>query len=168
MTVPCQVTSTGFRALMAGFPTGVAVLTTVDVDDTAWGMTCSSVCSVSVDPPTLLACIRDGSPTLGAMLRRGYFTVNLLHHGAQAAAELFSSGDPGRFDRVAWEQPPGRGGPHLVRDAHAVADCRVSRRPERIGTHLVVFGEVEQVTHRSGEHPLLYGMRQYAAWPARS
>jgi len=28
------------------------------------------------------------------MLRRGFFTVNLLHHGAQAAAELFSSGDP--------------------------------------------------------------------------
>ena len=164
MTISCGVTSTGFRSLMAGFPTGVAVITTFDPDGTPWGMTCSSVCSVSVEPPTLLVCVRDGSPTLAAMLRRGEFTVNLLHHGARPVAELFASGDPDRFDRVDWEDPPALGGPHLVRDAHAVADCRVSRR-QQVGTHVVVFGEVGHVTHRPGEHPLLYGMRQYAAWP---
>jgi flavin reductase (DIM6/NTAB) family NADH-FMN oxidoreductase RutF len=156
------VASAGFRSLMAVFPTGVAVVTTLDVDDTPWGMTCSSVCSVSVEPPTLLVCVRDGSPTLAAMLRRGSFAVNLLHHGARPVAELFASGDPDRFDRVHWETA--FGGPHLVRDAHAVADCRITRR-HQVGTHVVVFGEVVDVTHRPGEHPLLYGMRQYAAWP---
>jgi flavin reductase (DIM6/NTAB) family NADH-FMN oxidoreductase RutF len=165
MNTSGKVTSTGFRSLMASFPTGVAVLTAHDLDGTRWGLTCSSVCSVSLDPPTLLVCVRDGSPTLGAMLRRGAFTVNLLHHGARPAAELFASGDPDRFDRVDWEHPPSVGGPHLVRDAHATADCLVSRT-QQVGTHLVVFGEVKHVTHRSGEHPLLYGMRQYAAWPA--
>ncbi len=155
-----------FRSLMAGFPTGVAVLTAFDLDDTPWGMTISSVCSVSMEPPTLLVCVRYGSPTLEALLRKGSFTVNLLHHAARPAAELFCSGDPDRFSRVEWERPL-FGGPHLVNDAHATADCRVSRT-EHVGTHFVVFGEVEQVTHRSEEHPLLYGMRQYAAWPAGS
>jgi flavin reductase (NADH) len=164
MTISGGVTSARFRSLMAGFPTGVAVLTALDVDGTPWGMTCSSVCGVSVDPPTLLVCVRNGSPTLGAMLRQGTFTVNLLHQGGRPTAELFASGDSDRFNRVDWEHPPSLGGPYLVRDAHAMADCRVSRKQD-VGTHLVVFGEVEHVTHRSGEHPLLYGMRQYAVWP---
>ncbi|MEV6235221.1 flavin reductase family protein [Lentzea sp. NPDC051838] len=155
---------TSFRELMAGFPTGVAVLTTFDVDDTPWGMTISSVCSVSMDPPTLLVCVRNGSPTLDALLRRGSFTVNLLHQAARPAAELFCSGDPDRFSQVTWERPS-LGGPHLVFDAHAVADCTVSHIQE-VGTHVVVFGSVHDVTHRSAEEPLLYGKRQYAAWPA--
>jgi flavin reductase (DIM6/NTAB) family NADH-FMN oxidoreductase RutF len=165
VSASCDITPAGFRSLMAGFPTGVAVLTALDLDGRPWGMTCSSVCSVSVDPPTLLVCARDGSPTLGAMLRRGTFTVNLLHHGARPTAELFASGDPDRFDRVDWEHPPSLGGPHLVRDAHAMADCRITHT-QQVATHLVVFAAVEQVAHRPGEHPLLYGMRQYAAWPA--
>ncbi|QUQ64189.1 flavin reductase family protein [Kutzneria sp. CA-103260] len=164
MTISYAATSAGFRSLMAGFPTGVAVITTFGPDGEPWGMTCSSVCSVSVEPPTLLVCVRAGSPTLAAMLRRGEFTVNLLHHGARPVAELFASGDPDRFDRVDWAVPPVSGGPHLVRDAHAVADCRISRR-QQVATHVVVFGEVVHVTQRPGEHPLLYGMRQYAAWP---
>ncbi|MFB9902315.1 flavin reductase family protein [Allokutzneria oryzae] len=165
MNTSYEVTSTGFRSLMAGFPTGVAVLTTNDLDGTPWGMTCSSVCSVSLEPPTLLVCVRNGSPTLGAMLRQGTFAVNLLHDGARPTAELFASGDPERFDRVQWAHGPSHGGPHLVDDAHAVADCRVSRT-QTVGDHIVVFGEVFTVTHQSGPHPLLYGMRQYAAWPA--
>ena len=156
--------TTSLRSLMAGFPTGVAVLTAFDRDDSPWGMTVSSVCSVSMDPPTLLVCVRNGSPTLEALLGKGSFTVNLLHHAARPAAELFCSGDPDRFDHVGWERPL-FGGPHLVRDAHATADCEVTTT-EHVGTHVVVFGAVRHVTHRSAEHPLLYGLRRYASWPA--
>src|SRR5439155_979792 len=47
-----------FRAMMSAFPTGVAVVTTTDADGRPHGMTCSSVCSVTLEPPTLLVCLR--------------------------------------------------------------------------------------------------------------
>ncbi|SFR03695.1 NADH-FMN oxidoreductase RutF, flavin reductase (DIM6/NTAB) family [Lentzea waywayandensis] len=156
--------STQFRSLMAAYPTGVAVVTAFDRDLRPWGMTVSSLSSVSLDPPTLLVCLRDSSPTLDALTHNGSFTVNLLHHEARSAAELFSSGDPDRFRQVTWEHPESVGGPHLVDDAHAAADCKVDHM-HRTGTHVVVFGGVQQVVHRSAAQPLLYGLRQYASWP---
>jgi len=157
-----------FRSLMAGFPTGVGIVTAYDTDGRPWGMTCSSICSVTLRPPTLLVCLRRGSPTLNAMIDRSAFALNLLHEQGRRAAELFASGDPDRFQRIRWLAEPDFAGPHLVGDAHAVADCRVSRQ-EQVGDHIVVFGEVYRVTIESAHDataPLLYGRRQYAAWPA--
>jgi flavin reductase (DIM6/NTAB) family NADH-FMN oxidoreductase RutF len=155
-----------FRALMARFPTGVAVVTTLDEHGAPRGMTVSSVCSVTLSPPTLLVCLRKGSPTLDAVLEQGRFAVNFLHGQAQTVAELFASGAPDRFDLIPWELPPDAGGPHLHEDAHSVADCRVSRT-EHVGDHIVVFGEVFAVSERQDRAPLVYGLREYRSWPGR-
>ncbi|MGW3724107.1 flavin reductase family protein [Streptomyces sp. NPDC000851] len=155
-----------FRELMAGFPTGVTVVTAFDGARRPWGMTCSSLCSVTLRPPTLLVCIRNGSPTLAAVLDAGRFSVNLLSDAGRPVAELFASGASDRFDQVKWEDAPGCGGPHLPDVAHAVADCRVLRT-EPVGDHTVVFGEVERsVTWTPAPQPLIYGLRSYAVWPA--
>ncbi|GAA3672000.1 hypothetical protein GCM10022224_040200 [Nonomuraea antimicrobica] len=159
-----RATADRFRSLMAGFPTGVCVVTTMGAQGRPWGMTCSSLCSVSLDPPTLLVCLRDGSPTLDALVRRETFTVNLLHHSARRTAELFASGAQDRFARVRWSEPADSGGPHLPDDSHVIADCRVSRA-ELINDHVVVFGEVLRVAVVSMRRPLLYGLRRYAEWP---
>jgi flavin reductase (DIM6/NTAB) family NADH-FMN oxidoreductase RutF len=154
-----------YRTLMATFPTGVAVVTSTAPDGSPWGMTCSSVCGVSLRPPILLVCLREGSPTLDAMLRLSTFAVNLLHERARATAELFSSGAPDRFDRVAWRFTPSYGGPHLLEGTHMVADCRITGTLP-VGDHSVVFGEVFRVEQPVSEpRPLLYGMRRYSAWP---
>ncbi|NKY24948.1 flavin reductase [Nocardia gamkensis] len=158
--------SSEFRALMATFPSGVTVVTADDVNRKPWGMTCSSVCSVTVEPPTLLICLRNESPTLAAILRTSGFALNLLHDRGSAVAELFSSGNDERFDRVRWESDGRTAGPHLVDAAHAVADCRVSMTlPVR--DHVVVFGEVFRVRTFADATPapLLYGLRSYARWP---
>ncbi|CCH30557.1 flavin reductase family protein [Actinosynnema sp. NPDC047251] len=154
-----------FRTLMSHFPTGVAIITTTAPDGEPRGMTVSSVCSVTLSPPTLLVCLRNGSPTLEAVLGSGTFAVNFLHGDARPVAELFASGAPDRFDLVPWRQPAGAAGPHLVQDAHAVADCRVSRT-EPVGDHTVVFGETFQVVREPGHLPLLYGLREYQVWQA--
>jgi flavin reductase (DIM6/NTAB) family NADH-FMN oxidoreductase RutF len=147
---------------MARHPSGVAIVTTAAPDGEPRGMTCSSVCSVALEPPTLLMCLRRESTTLAALLEVSAFAVNLLHEKAKPAAQLFASGAPDRFDRVCWIREPGTGVPHLVDDAHTIADCRVSGTLP-VGDHLVVFGEVHQVrTHAVGPpSSLLYGMRRY-------
>jgi flavin reductase (NADH) len=151
------------RPLMAGFPTGVSIVTAVNGQGECWGMTCSSVCSVALDPPTLLVCLRDGSPTLEAVLDRGQFAVNLLQSRAQEVARLFASGAPDRFAQVSWQLPAQAGGPHLVDDAHTTADCEVAHT-QMIGDHCVVFGMVHEIVRRHDPQPLLYGLRRYAVW----
>lgn len=153
-----------FRSLMAGHPSGVTVVTAGGRDREPWGMTCSSVCSVTVEPPTLLAGLRAESPTLRAALDTGAFAVNFLHLGGQDTAELFASGAADRFGRVAWELPEDAAGPHLPEAARAVADCRITRTV-RVGAQVMVFGQVDSIRDLSDALPLLYGMRRYSAWP---
>lgn len=160
LTHPEPVQPDEFRSLMSDFPTGVAVVTTID-EGQPWGMTCSSLCSLSVSPPTLLVCLRAESPTLGALLRQGTFAVNLLHGDARAVGELFSSGATDRFDQVTWSA--GATGPHLTEHAHAIADCRVTRTVDG-GSHVIVFGEVVHVSRDDLRSPLLYGRRGYRTW----
>ncbi|MEU4080015.1 flavin reductase family protein [Streptomyces venezuelae] len=150
------------RRLMAGFPTGVSVVTAISPDGVPWGMTCTSLCSVALDPPTLLVCLRAGSPTLGAVLDSGSFSVNLLHQHARATAELFGSGAVDRFDRSPWVAATD-GGAHLVEAAHTIADCTVTAE-QPVGDHVVVMARVTLVTALSRPWPLLYGMRRYGSW----
>lgn len=151
-----------FRGLMSCFPTGVAVVASLSADGRPQGMTCSSLSSVCLDPPTLLVCVRTGSLTYQAVTWRREFSVNLLREDGQAAAEVFASLVPDRFSKVDWKLTP-RGLPWLVDDARTVADCRVvSEVP--IGDHTVVFGQVTEITAGAGGEPLLYGDRHYGRW----
>ncbi|MFD7337892.1 flavin reductase family protein [Streptomyces violascens] len=151
-----------YRDLMSAFPTGVAVVTSVDAEGSPRGMTCSSLTSVTLEPPTLLVCLRRGSATLDAVNTHGGFAVNLLHADAQHTAELFAGSDPDRFARVYWRRSPS-GLPHLTDDAIAVADCRVAGLFD-VGDHTIVLGQVGGIS-RSDGRPLLYGLRRFAAWP---
>lgn len=149
---------------MTQFPSGVAIVTTTDAGGQPRGMTCSSLCSVTAAPPTLLVCLRSGSPTLEAVQRKATFAVNLLHEHARPVAELFASGAADRFDRISWDADPDSGGPHLTGHANAIADCRVSLA-QPVGGHVVVFGEIFRVSNLWKTAPLLYGLRQYTSWP---
>lgn len=154
-----------FRVMMASFPTGVSVVTAQDGSAPPAGMTCSSLCSVSVAPPMLLACLRTGSPTLAAVTGSGAFAVNLLHGEAEGVAALFASGAADRFDRVAWRPTGKTGSPALLEASHTVAECTVERS-HPTGDHVIVVGRVCGVQRLRDEIPLLYGFRQYGQWSA--
>ncbi|MFD4128598.1 flavin reductase family protein [Streptomyces globisporus] len=155
-----------FRSLMTAHPVGVTIVTAVGPDAEPWGMTCSSLCGVSLQPATLLVCLRDRSPTLAALLRTSAFAVNLLHEGAEPVSRLFSSGAPDRFEKATWVPDPESGVPHLIEDAHTIADCEVGETLT-VGDHVVVFGRVLRVTSCADRPagPLLYGMRRYWSLP---
>ncbi|WP_214317645.1 flavin reductase family protein [Nonomuraea sediminis] len=157
------VNGDAFRDLMGAFPSGVSVVTTADTDMTPYGLTCSSLCSVSVCPPTLLVCIDNRSGTLAALLRRGTFAINFLHSEGCRAARLFASGDPDRFSGVVWRPSPTWSLPYLVEDAHAIAECELLRTVVA-SDHTVVLGHVMDIDRRPAP-PLLYGLRRFAPWP---
>lgn len=146
---------------MSTFCTGVTVVTAFAGDGRPHGLTCTSLTSVTVRPPTLMVCLDERSGTLAAIRDSGRFAVNLLHDGGRRAAEVFSSAAPDRFDRVPWRRGA-TGGLWLVEDAFAVAECRVAKAVV-VGDHVAVFGEVAHVQQRE-ETPLLYGMRRFGSW----
>ncbi|CAL9674505.1 Flavin reductase (NADPH) (plasmid) [Streptomyces sp. enrichment culture] len=156
-------TDIAFRDMMASFPTGVSVVTACDVGGAPRGMTCSSLCSLSVDPPTLLICLRTESPTLAAVRTSGSFAVNLLHGGAEQVAALFASGAPDRFDRVAWRPAGLTRSPALIEAAHSIAECAVDRTYPA-GDHVIVVGTMHTVERLRQDSALLYGFRRYVEW----
>jgi flavin reductase (DIM6/NTAB) family NADH-FMN oxidoreductase RutF len=151
-----------YRDFMSSFPSGVAVVTTTDQQGHPFGFTCSSLCSVALDPPTLLVCVQNNSGTLLALRSLGAFAVNLLHDRAHGTALIFASGMTDRFRHVGWEPSATLRLPFLVDDAHSVAEC-VSVGYAAVGDHTVVFGEVESVSCRN-DVPLLYGFRGFRTW----
>lgn len=152
-----------YRQFMSSFPTGVAVVTTRDADGDPRGLTCSSLASVSLEPPVLSVCLGAWSGTLTALTGHGWFAVNLLGTDGRATAELFAKVSPDHFERTAWRAAEGSGTPILTDHTIAVAVCRVMGA-QRIGDHTVVFGEVVAADREAGR-PLLYGLRQFSAWP---
>ncbi|MEU9988674.1 flavin reductase family protein [Streptomyces sp. NPDC048045] len=172
MVTPLQderaVTRDAFRALMGSHPSGVAVIATADAQGTPYGFTCTALCSLSLDPPQLLVCAGNNGSTLPVLAARGAFTVNLLHSAGRRAAEAFAGPAAERFGTVPWQPAPTTGLPALTQDAHATAECRVTRLVPA-ADHTIVIGEVLHTqTHAPAteETPLLYGMRRYATWPA--
>ena len=99
----------GCRTFMSGFPTGVVVVTGAGADGEPFGLTCSSLISVTLTPPTLLVSVHVRSRTLAAIRCRAAFGVNLLHARARPAAELFASRGSDRFASARWT-PRGRHG----------------------------------------------------------
>jgi flavin reductase (DIM6/NTAB) family NADH-FMN oxidoreductase RutF len=159
-----QASAGDFRELMSRFPTGVCVVTSTDAGGGPHGLTCSSLSSVSVAPPTLLVCLKAGGPTLAALQARRCFAVNMLHAHACKAAAVFSAPIPHRFNRVRWRPSPQCELPWLDADSLGLAECRLIGEV-LTGDHVVVLGEALSVT-LSGGVPLLYGMRRYTAWSA--
>lgn len=156
-----------YRELMSGFPTGVAVVTSTDANAEPRGATCSSLCSVTLTPPTLLVCLTTRSSTLEAIRARRQFAVNLLRSRARRTAEIFSTPVDDRFGMVQWKRLGPAGLPWLIHDAFAVAECRVAGL-STVGGHTIVLGTVVRI-HFSPGIPLLYGMRQFSQWsPCRS
>lgn len=151
-----------YRALMSAFPTGVAVITAVGESGRPHGLTCTSLTSVTLAPPTLLVCLDVRSGTLDAVRHQRGFAVNLLHSRGRRAAEVFASRTPDRFSQVAWRPSVRIRQPWLFGDAFAVAECEVVDISV-VGDHAVVLGQVVNVEHAT-DVPLMYGLRHFSHW----
>ena len=151
-----------FFAIMSAFPTGVAVVTTLDADGEPRGLTTNALCAVSAEPPLLLVCVDRDSRTLPALLHSRRFVVNFLSEQRHELARLFASKADDKFASVAWE--PGVGGmPCLREDTLAFAECETEQELEA-GDHVIVTGLVVGGLVPDPESvPILYFRRSYSS-----
>ena len=133
-----------FFEVMASFPTGVAIVTTVSDDGAPRGLTTTAVCSVSANPPTILVCVDLGSRTLAALRATRAFVVNFMGEGRSELCLLFASKAEDKFARVTW-QPTRAGLPVLHEDVLAWAECSTLHELE-VGDHVLSLIHISEPT----------------------
>ena len=140
-----------FRHVVGHLPSGVTVVTT-KVGGRRFGMTASSVTSLSADPPMMLACINNTVPTADAVARSGAYVVNILGEDQGELAHQFAVASKDKFRSVAVRE--GVAGMPLLADALAHIECEVTEQVIG-GTHTIFLGRVVSATAGPGQ-PLTY------------
>jgi flavin reductase (DIM6/NTAB) family NADH-FMN oxidoreductase RutF len=152
-----------FFEIMASFPSGVAIVTTLDPQGAPRGLTTTAVSSVSAHPPTVLVCVDLGSRTLEALRARRRFVVNFMGQGRSQLCLLFASKADDKFDQVSW-RPTETGLPLLEADVLAWAECCTMHDLE-VGDHVILVARVEAGgVVPELESPLMYYRRSWGVW----
>ncbi|MFL6140530.1 MAG: cation:proton antiporter [Labedaea sp.] len=154
-----------FKDFMRGFPSGVAVLGTRDEEGGPTGMTCSALCSLSLDPPMVLACVGRWGRMRKAVEHTGSFTVNLLEGPGFQLARQFAAGLDRPFEGVRWRPSRCYQLPVPTEHVHRTAECRL-HSSITVSDHAILIGEVVWIAERNhvAEAPLLHGFSEFAVW----
>ena len=128
-----QIFIQGMRQLASG----VTLITTAHEGRRA-GLTATAVCSVSAEPPQLLACINRRSETHRVIDQSGVFAINVLASDQQRLARIFAgAGDiygDSRFDQAGGSGSPSAECPAI--SAIPRGDHR-ARRPSSLASQLI-------------------------------
>jgi flavin reductase (DIM6/NTAB) family NADH-FMN oxidoreductase RutF len=142
----------GFKRALSEFASGVTVVTARSPDGEPLGLTVSSFCSVSLQPPMILVCIDTRSDANPGLAPGSRFGVSILREGQEDVSQLFAWGGPGKFERATTLADDS--GLRLVDGALAHLVCR-SAHAHSTGDHVIYVGVVEGATVHPGR-PLLY------------
>ncbi|MEO3788488.1 flavin reductase family protein [Actinocorallia sp. B10E7] len=136
-----------FRLGMQRLAGGVCVIALRTDRGDRCGMTVTSVCSLTAEPPVMIVCVNRGSRLGRAISTADTFAVNVLGFDQRDVAEAFGGMIPAvrgadRFAYGTWSDDVT--GVPLLREALASFVCH---RGEVVGrsTHLLVFGQVIDV-----------------------
>ncbi|MCS0494320.1 flavin reductase family protein [Ancylobacter mangrovi] len=155
-----QIDIAQFREAMGRTASGVTVITT-DGETGRGGVTVSSLCSLSMEPPSVLFCLNKGSRMLPTLLGNGVFAANILAHDQHRVADSFAGLIPelreDRFKVAEWDRL--HTGSPILRGALCRFDCRIAGVFE-FGTHHIIAGEV-MALESTERKPLVYSNRGY-------
>jgi flavin reductase (DIM6/NTAB) family NADH-FMN oxidoreductase RutF len=157
---PWSSTERDHRALrdaLGAFATGVTVVTALDDDGRAVGLTVNSFNTVSLEPPPILWSLSRASPNIATFRAASHFAVNVLAAGQQALSERFARRGADKFAGIEWDS--GLGGAPLLPGCCAVLECRNELQHDG-GDHLIFIGRVERFG-RSAAPPLVYHGGRY-------
>ena len=149
-----------FIGAMSRMANGVNVVTTDGIAGRE-GVTVSSACSVTGEPPSLLACIQHRTSAAESIEHNGVLCLNVLSAEQQQISEVFAGrikGVEDRFTYGEWHQS--LTGSPVLSGAVASFDCTVDHMLTE-GTHRIFIARVVAATAGDAA-PLIYSRRDYA------
>ncbi|HET8746385.1 MAG TPA: flavin reductase [Ramlibacter sp.] len=145
------------RQVLGAFVTGVTVITTLDRNGKAHGLTANSFSSVSLDPPLILWSQSRSAPSHPVFREAERFVVNILADDQIEVANRFAHAGSDKFAGCVTRA--GLGGVPLIQGCAAWLECRrIDSFPG--GDHLVFLGQVERI-ERTAMQPLVFGGGKY-------
>ncbi|MCG7200260.1 flavin reductase family protein [Marinobacter pelagius] len=146
---------------------GACVVIASGHDGQRAGLTATAVCSISAEPPRLLACVNKTVYAHGLITRSGSISINVLASEQEIIAKRFAgmvdgvSGEA-RFEQDGtWEN--GVLGTPVLRDALASFECRVVEAIPA-NSHDMFVCEVVSIDGQLGaQDPLMYFNGQFSA-----
>ncbi len=146
------------RHAFGSFVSGITVVTCAEAGQQPVGVTVSSFCSLSLDPPMVLWCLARDARSTSAFLKADSFAVHVLAHNQWNLAEKFATRGGDKFSLVDWSMSDD--GVPLIENCASRFECQRADAFEG-GDHLIVTGEIRHlmVTELA---PLAYHKGRYA------
>lgn len=152
-----------FTEAMSRLVSGLAVVTTRQATGQPCGLLVSSICSYSVDPPSVLVVVDHASRCRLPLARCGEFGVHVLGRGDERTARTFASRGADKFADVGWTWD---GVVPRLGDAPIYLRCTTSAVFDH-GDHTVLIGEVAR-TELTEAEPLVCHRRLFDWWLSRN
>lgn len=159
-----QANQDAFRQAMRRLAATVTIVATGKAPHRS-GLTATAVCSLTANPPQVIACLNASSSTCSSIREAGAFSVNILPSWHQEIAERFSGvgnfvGEQ-RFQIGDWvEEHPGL---PVLADAIASVTCEL-RHAWEVDTHVILIGAVNSLRLSSEDAPLVYRNGHFGTW----
>jgi flavin reductase len=160
VTTETPVTAEIFKHSMRLLAGGVCIAASAK-DGERLGLTVTAVCSLTLDPPTLIVCVNRDAGAHATMRATKRISVNFLASDHIELAELFASASfkgAGRFDPAKWIDMAS-GVPALI-GALAALDCEIIEEMA-VGQHSVFFCEVKAARLDPEKEPLVHFNREF-------
>tara|TARA_A100000164_G_scaffold223397_1_gene198086 strand:- start:1321 stop:1809 length:489 start_codon:yes stop_codon:yes gene_type:complete len=149
------VTDDTFKELMKRFASGVTLIT-FENDGKYSGLTVSSFCSLSMNPPLILICIDKKIPSHNSLENGSSFGVNICNSEQGKLAWDFANSNVDKNElilslnhKVTENKVP------LLTDCLASMECTIKEAYEG-GDHTIFVGQIEQGNFNEESEPLIY------------
>ena len=144
-----------FKELMRRFAAGVT-LVTFNENDKFGGLTVSSFCSLSMNPPLVLICIDRKIVIHESLKNSDTFGINICNSEQGKLAWDFANSkvDKNELIKSLPHTLTDLGTP-LLKDSLASMECKITERHDG-GDHTIFIGQVENGNFDENSKPLLY------------
>ncbi|WP_132993121.1 flavin reductase family protein [Gordonia zhaorongruii] len=146
------------------FPTGVVAVCRRTVDGDDLGMSASSFATVSLDPPLVSVCVRNGSSTWPALEDADRLGVSVFAHRQADICRQLAGPTESRFDDVA--RVASASGAVFLAQAAAHLECSVVQQIPA-GDHRVVLLRIHALGSDPTVEPLVFHASTFRALEAR-
>lgn len=141
----------------------VAVVTCRD-GQTRHAMTATAVNAMSMQPPSMIACVNRSSAFHAAISHAENFAINILHR-SQVQISMGCGGNVRGEDRFGFGRWSEEDGVPVLPDAQARIVCAKEHRFD-YGSHTIFLGRVTSVGVHGAVDPLIYVDGRYTGLPA--
>ncbi|GLY47585.1 flavin reductase family protein [Lentzea sp. NBRC 102530] len=145
-----------FTDAMSRLVSGLAVVTTRQETGRPCGLLVSSICSYSVDPPSVLVVVDHASRCREPLTHCAEFGVHVLGSAQERTARTFASRGADKFAEIGWEWD---GSVPRLCAAPIYLRCTASAVLDH-GDHTILIGEVTRAEVREAE-PLVFYRRLF-------